>query len=105
MAPERKKREYKEMEEKHAGDQHAKVDMNTVSIRAFIACNSRSSDQIQIQFTATDLYDKEKVDIEHVVMEEVLQLLQCGEGGLTDAEAQNRIGIFGPNKLQEKKEK
>lgn len=59
----------------------------------------------QIQFTATDLYDKEKVDIEHVVMEEVFQLLQCDEGGLTDAEAQNRVGIFGPNKLEEKSEK
>jgi H+-transporting ATPase len=51
------------------------------------------------------LYDKDKVDIEHIVMEEVLQLLQCDEGGLTDAEAQNRIGIFGPNKLEEKSEK
>jgi H+-transporting ATPase len=59
----------------------------------------------QIQFTATDLYDKDKVDIEHVVMEEVFQLLQCTDEGLTDAEATNRIGIFGPNKLEEKKEK
>ncbi|ORY31818.1 plasma membrane H+ ATPase [Naematelia encephala] len=84
--PEKKKREYKDMEEKHTGDLHAKVDMNT------------------IQFTATDLYDKDKVDIEHIVMEEVLQLLQCDEGGLTDAEATNRIGIFGPNKLEEKSE-
>jgi H+-transporting ATPase len=56
---------------------------------------------IQIQFTATDLYDKDKVDIEHVVMEEVFQLLQCTEGGLTEAEAVNRISIFGPNKLEE----
>ncbi len=38
-------------------------------------------------------------------MEEVLQLLQCTEAGLTDAEVTNRIGIFGPNKLEEKKEK
>ncbi|WVQ65403.1 plasma-membrane proton-efflux P-type ATPase [Kwoniella botswanensis] len=85
-APEKKKREYKEMEHEAHGDLHAKVDMNT------------------IQFTATDLYDKDKVDIEHVVMEEVFQLLQCDEGGLTEAEATDRIGIFGPNKLEEKKE-
>ncbi|WWC71061.1 plasma-membrane proton-efflux P-type ATPase [Kwoniella pini CBS 10737] len=85
-APEKKKREYKEMEHETHGDLHAKVDMNT------------------IQFTATDLYDKDKVDIEHVVMEEVFQLLQCDEGGLTEAEATERIGIFGPNKLEEKKE-
>lgn len=31
----------------------------------------------QINFTVEDLYDKDKVDIEHVVMEEVFQLLQC----------------------------
>ncbi|KAK1925711.1 plasma membrane H+ ATPase [Papiliotrema laurentii] len=84
--PIKKKREYKDMEEKHEGDLHAKVDMNT------------------IQFTATDLYDKDKVDIEHIVMEEVFQLLQCDEHGLTEAEAQNRIGVFGPNKLEEKSE-
>ncbi|KAK4683590.1 H+-transporting ATPase, partial [Tremellales sp. Uapishka_1] len=84
--PEKKKREYKDMEEKHDGDHHALVDLNT------------------IQFTATDLYDKDKVDIEHVVMEEVFQLLQCTDAGLTDAEATNRIGIFGPNKLEEKAE-
>ncbi|WOO83344.1 ATPase 4, plasma membrane-type [Vanrija pseudolonga] len=84
--PEKKKREYKEMEEKHEGDQHARVALNEIS------------------FTAADLYDKDKVDIEHVVMEEVFQLLQCDDKGLTEAEATNRIGIFGPNKLQEKKE-
>ena len=31
---------------------------------------------LQIAFTTEDLYDKEKVDIEHVVMEEVMILLQ-----------------------------
>ncbi|KAE8542145.1 plasma-membrane proton-efflux P-type ATPase [Cryptococcus gattii VGV] len=82
----KKKREYKEMEHKTEGDLHAKVDMNT------------------IQFTAADLYDKDKVDIEHVVMEEVYQLLQCTDAGLTEAEATDRIGIFGPNKLEEKSE-
>jgi len=38
-------------------------------------------------------------------MEEVFQLLQCTDQGLTEAEAQNRLGIFGPNKLEEKEEK
>lgn len=60
---------------------------------------------MQIQFTAADIYDKDKVDIEHVVMEEVFQLLQCTDQGLSDEEAHNRIEIFGPNKLEEKKEK
>jgi len=83
----RKKREYKDMEHGEKQENlHAKVDMST------------------IQFTAADLYDKDKVDIEHIVMEDVLTLLQCDEGGLTEAEAHNRIGIFGPNKLEEKSE-
>lgn len=51
------------------------------------------------------MYDKDKVDIEHIVMEDVLTLLQCDEGGLTETEAHNRIAIFGPNKLEEKSEK
>ncbi|GMK59655.1 hypothetical protein CspeluHIS016_0802610 [Cutaneotrichosporon spelunceum] len=81
-----KKRNYEGMAEKSEGDKHAKVDMATIS------------------FTAADLYDKDKVDIEHIVMEEVFQLLQCDDKGLTTAEAENRIAIFGPNKLVEKKE-
>jgi hypothetical protein len=85
--PEKKKREYKDLEEKHEGDLHARVDVKTITL------------------TAGDLYDKDKVDIEHVVMEEVFQLLQCDDKGLTEAEALNRIGIFGPNRLEEKKEK
>ncbi|EKD01498.1 plasma membrane H(+)-ATPase 1 [Trichosporon asahii var. asahii CBS 8904] len=82
----KKKREYKGFEEKHEGDKHVKVDMNTIS------------------FTAADLYDKDKVDIEHVVMEEMFHLLQCDANGLTTAQAEERIGIFGPNKLEEKSE-
>lgn len=39
-APQKKKREYKEMEEKHAGDLHAKVDMNTVSRGGQLSCVS-----------------------------------------------------------------
>jgi hypothetical protein len=45
------------------------------------------------------LYDKDKVDIEHVSMEDVFVLLQCDEFGLTEEEAARRIGIFGPNKV------
>lgn len=48
---------------------------------------------------SSDLYDKDKVDIEHVSMADVLTLLQCDEHGLTEEEAARRIGIFGPNKV------
>jgi H+-transporting ATPase len=49
-------------------------------------------------FRVLDLYDKDKVDIEHVSMEDVFVLLQCDDKGLTEEEAARRIGIFGPNK-------
>lgn len=49
-----------------------------------------------------DLYDKDKVDLETIGVEDVFQLLHCGDEGLTDEEARRRIELFGPNKLEEK---
>jgi len=63
---------------------HALVDMSTIQLRA------------------EDLYDKDKVDLEQVVLEDVWTLLQTRETGLTEAEAAERIGIFGHNKLEAK---
>jgi hypothetical protein len=51
-------------------------------------------------YTTTDIYDKDKVDIEHVSMDDVFKLLQCDEHGITDEEAVRRVGIFGPNKVR-----
>jgi hypothetical protein len=51
-------------------------------------------------YRLADLYDKDKVDIEHVSMEDVFVLLQCDDKGLTEEEAVRRIGIFGPNKVR-----
>jgi len=55
---------------------------------------------IQIELKAEDLYDKDKVDLETIVLEDVFKLLQCEDVGLTLAEAQRRLEIFGPNKLE-----
>jgi H+-transporting ATPase len=55
-----------------------------------------------IEMTAEDLYDKEKVDLESVELEDVYQLLQCTEAGLSTSEVQRRLEIFGPNKLESK---
>ncbi|KAL6659126.1 hypothetical protein ACP70R_003166 [Stipagrostis hirtigluma subsp. patula] len=46
----------------------------------------------------------EAVDLENIPVEEVFQSLQCGRQGLTSEQAQERIAVFGPNKLEEKKE-
>lgn len=49
---------------------------------------------------AEDLYDKEKVDLETIVIDDVFTLLQCDENGLTQDEAVRRLELFGPNKLE-----
>ena len=54
----------------------------------------------QIQLTAEDLYDKEKVDLETIVVDDVFKLLQCTEEGLNTEEAKRRLDLFGPNKLE-----
>ncbi|KAG2714379.1 hypothetical protein I3760_03G023900 [Carya illinoinensis] len=47
---------------------------------------------------------KEAVDLENVPIEEVFQTLRCNKDGLTTGAAQERLAIFGYNKLEEKKE-
>ncbi|KAM3220994.1 hypothetical protein T459_18928 [Capsicum annuum] len=46
----------------------------------------------------------EQVDLENIPVEEVFQQLKCSKEGLSSAEGQKRLQIFGPNKLEEKKE-
>ncbi|KAI6000304.1 hypothetical protein F5J12DRAFT_845193 [Pisolithus orientalis] len=57
-----------------------------------------------IELKAEDLYDKEKVDLETIVVEDVFKLLQCDENGLSTDEAQRRLDIFGPNKLEQEEQ-
>ncbi|KAF7790541.1 hypothetical protein EIP86_001497 [Pleurotus ostreatoroseus] len=80
--PEKKKREYKEFGHEEEKATHAKVDMS------------------QIQLRAEDLYDKDKVDLETIVVDDVFKLLQCTEAGLDSAEATRRLELFGPNRLE-----
>ncbi|KAG5523251.1 hypothetical protein RHGRI_035168 [Rhododendron griersonianum] len=46
----------------------------------------------------------ENVDLEHIPVDEVFEQLKCTREGLTSEEGQQRLQIFGPNKLEEKKE-
>ncbi|XP_057537095.1 ATPase 8, plasma membrane-type-like isoform X1 [Amaranthus tricolor] len=46
----------------------------------------------------------ENIDLEHIPVEEVFQHLRCSKEGLTSIEGDKRLKIFGPNKLEEKKE-
>ncbi|KHG14131.1 ATPase 4, plasma membrane-type -like protein [Gossypium arboreum] len=47
---------------------------------------------------------KEAVDLENVPLEEVYQTLRCNRDGLTTEAAEQRLSIFGYNKLEEKQE-
>ncbi|XP_058069962.1 ATPase 9, plasma membrane-type-like [Magnolia sinica] len=46
----------------------------------------------------------ENVDLERIPVEEVFEQLKCTREGLTSEEGAQRLQIFGPNKLEEKKE-
>ncbi|KAJ0899395.1 putative P-type H(+)-exporting transporter [Helianthus annuus] len=47
---------------------------------------------------------KETVDLESIPIEEVFENLRCSKDGLTTSAAEQRLIIFGHNKLEEKKE-
>ncbi|KAG0479603.1 hypothetical protein HPP92_010461 [Vanilla planifolia] len=46
----------------------------------------------------------EVVDLEKIPIEEVFEQLKCTKQGLSSDEGANRLQIFGPNKLEEKRE-
>ncbi|KAF4350596.1 hypothetical protein F8388_016321 [Cannabis sativa] len=46
----------------------------------------------------------ETVDLERIPIDEVFEQLKCSKEGLSAEEGANRLQIFGPNKLEEKKE-
>ncbi|CAK7338278.1 unnamed protein product [Dovyalis caffra] len=46
----------------------------------------------------------ENVDLERIPIEEVFEQLKCTREGLSTAQGEERLKIFGPNKLEEKKE-
>ncbi|KAK4274357.1 hypothetical protein QN277_017587 [Acacia crassicarpa] len=51
-----------------------------------------------------DEIKNENVDLEKIPIEEVFEQLKCSRTGLTTDEGANRLQVFGPNKLEEKKE-
>ncbi|KAF8415447.1 E1-E2 ATPase-domain-containing protein [Boletus edulis BED1] len=79
-------REYKEFGHDEEKLTHANVNMSLIKLKA------------------EDLYDKEKVDLETIVIDDVFKLLQCDEGGLSQEGAQCRIELFSPNKLEQEEQ-
>ncbi|KAJ7265427.1 hypothetical protein B0H12DRAFT_197995 [Mycena haematopus] len=65
------------------------------------AATDTSVDLSTIELRAEDLYDKEKVDLETLVINDVFKLLQCDDKGLSPEEVERRLGLFGSNKLEQ----
>ncbi|XP_052724135.1 plasma membrane ATPase 1-like [Vigna angularis] len=51
-----------------------------------------------------DAIIKEAVDLENIPLEEVFDNLKCTREGLSSQQVQERLDLFGYNKLEEKKE-
>ncbi|XVF25312.1 hypothetical protein REPUB_Repub13aG0202500 [Reevesia pubescens] len=49
-------------------------------------------------------FNREGIDLERLPLEEVFEQLRTSQGGLTAEDAEARLHIFGPNKLEEKPE-
>ncbi|KAJ7937023.1 hypothetical protein B0H13DRAFT_2226484 [Mycena leptocephala] len=58
-------------------------------------------DMSLIELRAEDLYDQDKVDLETLIIDNVFKLLQCDDKGLSPEEVERRLGLFGPNKLEQ----
>ena len=74
--------------------------MSSICLDVPISLGLYERASLQIELKAEDLYDKEKVDLETIVIDDVFKLLQCTEDGLNQEEAQRRLELFGPNKLE-----
>ncbi|XP_059303511.1 plasma membrane ATPase 4-like isoform X1 [Lycium ferocissimum] len=51
-----------------------------------------------------DIKNLENVDLETIAVDDVFRILVSSKEGLAQAEAERRLQVFGPNKLEEKKE-
>ncbi|KAJ7639564.1 plasma membrane H+-transporting ATPase [Roridomyces roridus] len=61
-------------------------------------------DMSTIELTAEDLYDKERVDLDTLCIDDVFKLLRSDHDGLSDEEAQRRLQFFGPNRLEQEEQ-
>ncbi|KAF8954772.1 hypothetical protein BDZ97DRAFT_1970423 [Flammula alnicola] len=96
VEPEKKKREYKDFGHEQEGPT-SWFFRRMSSTHALTRSSCRGS---RGHGHPEDLYDKEKVDLETIVIDDVFKLLQCDENGLSLEEAQRRLELFGPNKLE-----
>ncbi|BAT98614.1 hypothetical protein VIGAN_09228100 [Vigna angularis var. angularis] len=53
---------------------------------------------------ALERLKNENIDLERIPLDQVFEQLNCSKEGLTNEEGRKRMELFGPNKLEEKKE-
>lgn len=53
---------------------------------------------------APEKFSRDGIDLEHLPLEEVFEQLRTSQAGLSSEDAEVRLQIFGPNKLEEKRE-
>ncbi|XP_027167316.1 ATPase 10, plasma membrane-type [Coffea eugenioides] len=53
---------------------------------------------------APEKFSRDGIDLEHIPLEEVFEQLRTSQAGLSSEDAEVRLQIFGPNKLEEKRE-
>ncbi|XP_014515680.1 plasma membrane ATPase 4 [Vigna radiata var. radiata] len=53
---------------------------------------------------ALERLKNENIDLERIPLDQVFEQLTCSKEGLTNEEGRKRLELFGPNKLEEKKE-
>uniref|UniRef100_A0A7N0SVT6 Plasma membrane ATPase n=1 Tax=Kalanchoe fedtschenkoi TaxID=63787 RepID=A0A7N0SVT6_KALFE len=63
-----------------------------------------STDKLAASSITLEGIKNETIDLERIPIDEVFEQLKCTRAGLTSEEGANRLQIFGPNKLEEKKE-
>jgi hypothetical protein len=66
-------------------------------------CCSSSSSSSSLMFVASQTSSPNRGLQEHIPVEEVFEHLKCTKEGLTSEGAQQRVDIFGYNKLEEKR--
>lgn len=61
-------------------------------------------DELNKPLLAPEKFNRDEIDLERMPLEEVFEQLRTSRGGLSSADAQTRLELFGPNKLEEKPE-
>ncbi|XP_039125151.1 ATPase 10, plasma membrane-type [Dioscorea cayenensis subsp. rotundata] len=61
-------------------------------------------DELEKPLLHPENFSRETIDLERLPLDEVFRLLRTSQDGLSSADAEARLSLFGPNKLEEKPE-